>query len=359
MAAASSAALVPSRARSRCPAGPCRPAAKITLAGLLPGYRGMGLASELVRRQLPDLRARGEPVAILTAAQSGVPGRLGFGIATMAMAARLTPVGPAGGSGVPGRGVRLVGADQARLLLPGIFDAHRRQQPGQVSRPPEFWAGWFDDDPLLRIAGGGRFTVVSAPEGSAPDGYLTYRLAPGPLREQPVRELVIEDLITITDPARRALWQFCCGFSQAAEVSAWNLPADEPLAWLVPPAQRPAITGLRPFLRLRLLDVAAALAARCYRQDGDLVLEISDPVLASQDQRYLLQGGPAGAQCRRTTRSAGLALPAAELAAAYLGQASLAALARAGRVAELAAGALRRADAMFGWQQAPWTVTDW
>ena len=147
------------------------------------------------------------------------------------------------------------------------------------------------DEPLLRISRRRALhRGVRAKAGRAPDGYLTYRLAPGPLREQPVRELVIEDLITIERPGPARAWQFCCGFSQAAEVTAWNLPADEPLAWLVPESQRPAITGLRPFLRLRLLDVAAALAARCYRRAGDLVLEISDPVLAGKDRRYLLRG---------------------------------------------------------------------
>jgi predicted acetyltransferase len=355
------------------PGGAVLPAAKITLTGLLPGYRGTGAASELMRLQLPDLRARGEAAAILTTAQSGVPGRHGFGVATTALAARLIP-GPAAmptparapaaplapaAALAPGRGVRLIGADEARLLLPAIFDAHRRRQPGQVSRPPGFWASWFDDDPLLRTAGGGRFAVVSADGDSAPDGYLTYRLIPGPLRQQPVRELVIEDLITVTDQARRALWRFCCGFDQAALVSAWNLPADEPLAWIVPEPQRPDVTGLRPFLRLRLLDVAAALAARSYASAGNLVLQISDPVLAGHDQRYLLQGGPDGAECGVTTRGAELALAVGELASAYLGQTAFTALATAGRVTELAAGALRRADAMFGWHPAPWTVTDW
>src|SRR5947199_9154804 len=70
------------------------PAAKVSLTGLLPGHRHRGLASGLMRRQLEDLHATGEPVAVLTTAQAGVPGRHGFGPATKAMAIELTPAGP-------------------------------------------------------------------------------------------------------------------------------------------------------------------------------------------------------------------------------------------------------------------------
>ncbi len=117
------------------PGGATRPAAKITLTGLLPGYRGAGAASELMRRQLPDLRSCGEPLAILTTSQSGVPGRHGFGTATTAMAAQLSPGHPGRLPRAPDRHVRLIGGDEARPLLPDLFDAHRRLQPGQVSQP--------------------------------------------------------------------------------------------------------------------------------------------------------------------------------------------------------------------------------
>lgn len=341
------------------PGGAVVPAAKITLTGLLPGYRGSGAASALMRRQLPDLRSRGEPLAILTTSQSGVPGRHGFGTAAVAMAAQLGTTAPGQLPPAPGRRVRLIGEEEARPLLPGLFDAHRLNQPGQVSRPGAFWASWFLDEPLLRTAGSERFIAVSERADGTADGYLTYRLVPGPLREQPVRELVLEDLITIDDRARRTLWLFCCGFSQASKVTAWNLPPDEPLAWLVPESARPAITGLRPFLRLRLLDVPAALAARRYPVTGTITMTVSDPVLAGNDGQFLLDGGPGGAACRAVDGDPELALSVGDLAAAYLGQTAFSALARAGRAAELAPGALGRADAMFACRPAPWTVTDW
>ncbi len=360
------------------PGGAVLTAAKITLTGLLPGYRGTGTGSALMRYQLADLRARGEPLAILTTAQSGVPGRHGFGIADLAMGAQWrpaaqrrpavprrpaapAPLAPAPDMEVLAAGptVRLVGEDEARRILPGLFDDHRRGQPGQVSRPQGFWASWFADQPMLRTGGGERFIVLAEDGDGTPGGYLTYRLGSGPLREQPVSELIIEDLITVTDAARRALLEFCCGFDQAALVSAWNLPADEPLAWLIPDSRSLRITALRPFLRLRLVDIATALAARRYAVTGSIVLDVTDPVLAAGADRYLLCGGPDGAECVPADRTAELAVPVAELAAAYLGGITFTALARAGRVTELVPGAVNRADMMFGWRPAPWTVTDW
>jgi predicted acetyltransferase len=48
-----------------------------------------------------------------------------------------------------------------------------------------------------------------------------------------------------------------------------------------------------------------------------------------------------------------------ELGAAYLGGVSFRQLQRAGRVEERTKGALARADAMFGWDPAPWSPYDY
>jgi predicted acetyltransferase len=325
------------------------PAAKITLTGLLPTHRRRGLASALMVRQLHDLAASGMPLAVLTSAESNVPGRHGFGVASRAMAAEVT-IGPVSAtlSGV----VDLVPPSVARDLLPALFERHRLGQVGQVSRSGAFWDSWFADAPLLRASPGPRFVAVT--DG----GYLTYRLGYGPLRERPVESLLVEDLIAVTDAARRALWAFCLGFAQAAKVAAANLPVDEPAAWLVPDPRDLRTTGVRPFLRLRIVDVAVALAARRYRHTDEVVLDVWDGVLDRNNGRFRLCGGPDVASCEPTSRPPDLALPVGDLAAVYLGDTDFTTLARAGRVhADVAR--IARADAMFGWRPAPWTVTDW
>jgi predicted acetyltransferase len=336
------------------------PAAKITLTGLLPTHRGLGFASAFMRRQLHDLRKRGEPLAVLTTSQSGVPARHGFSPATKAMAVEVTPGRrPSTAQPTSAHRLRLLDRAEAERTLPDVYGRHRRMQVGQVSRSPDFWQGWFLDRPLVRIGPSERFIVVAEHATGAREGYLTYRLAYGPLREQPVRELIVEDLVTLTDAARWTLWAYCLGFDQADRIAAWNLPVDEPLRWSTLDMRSLRVTGLRGFLQLRLVDVAAALAARSYAVADTLVLEVADPVLPVNAGRYRLRGDPDGGSCVATEEPADLSLSVSELSATYLGAVDVTTLARAGRVAEHTAGSVGRADMMFAWRPGPWTVTDW
>lgn len=342
------------------PGGAPVPAAKITLTGLLPGYRRRGLASAFMRRQLNDLRQRREPLAVLTTSQSGVPGRHGFSPATRAMSVQITPRQRVSElDGPVSTPLRLIDRAEAERVLPAVYDQHRRAQPGQVSRPPRFWHSWFLDRSLVRIGPSERFIVVGEDDTGEHPCYLTYRLAYGPLREQPIRELVVEDMVAVTDEARRALWAYCLDFDQAALVSAWNVPVDEPLTWMLSDSRAVRVTGVRDFLWLRVVDVAAALAARSYPLQGALVLDVADPVVAANAGRYLLRAAPDGAACVPTNEPADLSLSVSELGAAYLGGVDVTTLARAGRVIEHAGGALARADMMFASRPGPWTVTDW
>jgi predicted acetyltransferase len=104
--------------------------------------------------------------------------------------------------------------------------------------------------------------------------------------------------------------------------------------------------------------VAAALAARRYGTDDRLVLEVTDPFRPANDGRYLVHGGPDGADAARTDAPPDLTLGVADLGALVLGGVAATSLARADRVGERTLGALRRADAFFASGPAPWCGTD-
>jgi predicted acetyltransferase len=334
------------------------PAAKINLTGLLPTHRRAGIASELMRRQLANLQARGEPVAVLTTSQSGVPSAHGFSPATESMAVALQPRrGVPRTAEAPTYRLRIVRSEEARRLIPALYDEHRLRQVGQVSRRPEFWSEWFEDLPLVRIGPSARFAVVAERAGQ-PVGYLTYRLSYGALRENPVDTLFVEDLIA-AGGARRELWRYCMSFEQAAEVKAWNVPVDDPLRWMPGTSRVARTTALRPFLYLRLIDVRRALVARSYAGEGSVVLEVKDDVLPSNTARYRLQADSTGTACEPTERPADIQLGINELAAVYLGAVQFSTLARAGLVTVLSEQALALADALFSVTPRPWTVTDW
>jgi predicted acetyltransferase len=339
------------------PGGTAVPAARITLAGVLPTHRRQGVSTELNRRQLRWLHDRGEPLAVFTTTGPGFYRRVGYSPATQAAEVEIATAPDSLDTAMAQPGaVRVVADEERDRLLPGIFERHRRRQPGQISRPASFWPAWFhDDDRYRKGEPGDRFAAV-ADEGQ---GYLTYRLRPGDQRDQPVSTLVIEDLVAVTDEARASLWAFCLEYAQAPKVVAHNLPVDEPLTWMLADPRRLRFTRVREFLWLRLVDLQAALTARVYGTSGSLALEVADPTLPENAGRFLLEADGNAARCTRAEEEPELQLDVADLAAAYLGGASFATLARAGRVRQRSPGAVARADALFASRPAPWTVSDW
>jgi predicted acetyltransferase len=103
-------------------------------------------------------------------------------------------------------------------------------------------------------------------------------------------------------------------------------------------------------LWVRLVDVGAALAARSYGGDGEIVVEVADAFCAWNQGRWRV--GVGGVE--RTDAEADLRCDVDALGSVYLGGFTWSQLARALRVEELRAGGLERADALFRTDRAPW-----
>jgi predicted acetyltransferase len=336
------------------------PVARTMLTGVLPTHRRRGVMRGLMEAQIRDAREHGELLLAGTTPVPGIVGRFDYIAATQAMAIEFAPDVRlwAGARELPGR-VQMIDPADVGTILPTVFDAHRLDQPGQILRRPEFWQLWRKDRQVFRTAASDRFAVAYVDDTGRAEGYLTYRLTTGVLRETPIETLVIEDLITVTETARHALWSYLIGFEQARLVTGTNLPMDEPLGWLLSDRRQLRVTGVRDFLVLRIADVPRALAARGYHGHDTLVLHVSDPLLSENNGRFVLHSGPDGSSCEPTALPSDIELPVAALAAGYLGGFTFDALARSGLARERTPGALNRADAMFASRPYPWTVTDW
>jgi predicted acetyltransferase len=334
--------------------------ARITLAAVLPTHRRRGLATELFAWQLRDLRARGEPLAVFTTSGPGIYRRVGYGLATFAQEVEIDTAHARLAVPASTGSVRLLAEEEMPEALPPIFERHRLTQPGQISRTARFWRFWLlDREHYRKGEPGDRIAAVFEDVEREAQGYVTYRLRPGPPRDQPVETLVVEDLVAVTEPARRELWRYCVGFEQARSLLAHNLPVDEPLMFMLDDPRRLHATRLREFVWLRIVDVPAALEARRYTSSGSVVLDVADSVCCENAARFRLDVQEGVAECRRTHDPAEVALDVADLASVYLGGVSVSRLARAGPVEELAPHALRRMDALFASWPAPWTVSDW
>jgi predicted acetyltransferase len=331
------------------------PAAHVTLVGVAPTHRRRGLLNRMMRRQLDEIAAAGrEPVAVLWASETKIYPRFGYGMAAQRLRAdimtrevTLTAAPPPVAEGR----LRIVRPADAIADLATVYEQLRADRTGWSSRDDRWWRFVLSDLPSQRDGGTALLGVVhDTPHG--PTGYALWRTESrwdehGPDGAVRVREVAAADPV-----AYAALWRFLLGIDLTRTASARFLAVDEPLQHLV---DEPRRLGLRvqDGLWIRIADLPAALAARRYVTDVDVVLDVTDALLPGNTGRWRLTGGPAGAVCERTTAGADLACTALELGAVYLGGTALTTLAAAGRVRELTPGALHRASAAFGWHRQP------
>ncbi|HWE64805.1 MAG TPA: GNAT family N-acetyltransferase [Chloroflexota bacterium] len=337
------------------------PVAGVTWVSVLPTYRRHGILRAMMGKLLDDAVAHGEAASILYSSESLIYGRFGFGIATSGANLQIDTRHAQFAIAPPEDGrVIMLDADRAVRVLPAVYDRARRRIVGAIARSESWWKAVLSDPERYR--GGAEwssrfFLAYESPEGTV-EGYVTYRVKRQWEQGMPAHTARISDLITLTPEARAALWRTCLSLDLVSTVETFMSPVDEPLRWMLADPRRLRVTNLLDALWLRILDVPAALSARRYATEDALVVDVTDAFRPEVAGRYRIEGSPHGAQCRPTTSEADLHLSIADLGAVYLGGVAFSTLAQAGRVQELAPGALSRADAMFACQPAPWATTD-
>ena len=334
------------------------PVGGLTAISVLPTYRRRGILRAIMNRHFEDVAQRGEPISVLIAAEATIYGRFGYGMATMSAEMEIdireaAVRRPPGGSGR----LRLLDRDERSPVVRPFYDRYRRTQPGELSRI-DWWWEIFAGDPEWRHQGESkRQDVVYESAPGQVDGWVSYRIKDRWDHFIPGNLVKVQHLFASTPEATAALWSYCLDLDLAGTVQLHARPVDEPLRWYLENPRLLRTTDLADHLWLRVLDLPAALKARRYGTEGELVLEVTDTVRPDNQGRWLLDAGPDGASCQHTRRRPDLALDVSELGAAYLGGTRLASLGRTGRIDERTPGALLRADAMFGSDPPPWTTT--
>jgi predicted acetyltransferase len=97
----------------------------------------------------------------------------------------------------------------------------------------------------------------------------------------------------------------------------------------------------------RLVDVPAALQARTYAAELDVVIAVSDPLLPHNDSAFRVQAWLDGANVSATRRRADVNLTVRDLGAIYLGGTSLSSLHAAGLIEERRTGTVAAITAAF------------
>jgi predicted acetyltransferase len=325
------------------------PSAHVTMVSVEATHRRRGLLNRMMAQLFADARRLGEPVAHLWASEGRIYQRYGYGLAATRLALDVEhEVRLREPFADPDGRLRSIGLDDADPELRKVYDQVRSDRPGMSSRDDAWWKRTLGDPPSWR-RGATRRHVVVHETADGVDGYALWRVKDGS-GDRPV--VLIRELLATNPTAYRSLWQFLFSVDLTRSVEyPWAAP-DEPLLYLVDEPRRLG-SRLADGLWLRILDVPAALGARRYAAPVDVVLRVTDPLVPDNTGDWHLTGGPDSAECRRATRPADLDCDLGALGAAYLGGASLATLAAAGRVRELVPGTLAPASTAFGWYRAP------
>ena len=326
----------------------------LTLVGVLPTHRRRGIAAELMRAMLDDARERGELLSVLYASEGGIYGRYGYGLGTIGLTIRIETARSAFVLGYASSGqIRLAERERATKEILAVHEATRPELPGMVH---------LDERRLAYVVGHEhgadkeRPTFFALREGPlGVDGYAIYKVAHDWPENTPNTALHVRDLVAANPGAYADLWRFVLDVDLVTYVEASNRPSDEPLLYLLREPRR-LRARISDNLLVRLVDIPGALAARRYAAAGRLVLEVADQFCAWNGGRYVLEAAEdGGAVVEPSSQPAEIACTASDLGATYLGGTTFRELHRAGRVDERVEGSLARADAMFGWDPAPWS----
>jgi predicted acetyltransferase len=332
---------------------PVLPMAGVSSVGVHPTHRRQGLLTKMMVEMLADARSRGEPLAGLIASEAPIYGRFGFGHATDMAELSIDSRASAFAVEAPSLDLRLIDADEAAKVLPELYDRQRRGRAGEPSRRAPRWAEILADRPRSRGGAGAVFRAA------CDEGYVAYRAHEAMvLRGERVR-VVIEELRGTTPAVEAGLWRFVLDIDLVGEVVARRRPTDEPLRFRLADPRQLRTVSVDDRLYVRVLDVPTALAGRGYQIEGRIVLEIVAEADDPAAGRFVLDAGPEGASCTlaKDADAPEIRLGLRELGSMYMGGVAASSLAAAGRLEELAPGALKRADLLFTTRPAPLTGT--
>lgn len=335
-------------------------ASGVTAVGVLPTHRRRGLLREMMTRQLLGARDQGLPMAILWASEGAIYSRFGFGPAARSWRvalehprAQLVPL-PTSGS------LRMVGRDEALQRFPPLHDHLLQSRPGTIGRDQRAWEmSLSEDDPHLPRDEARLFLLVHQGDGGD-DGYLVYRIRQAWSALGARSTLLISEMVANAPGAAADMWRYCLEVDLVHRVEASGRglrPLDDPILWLAKDPQALEL-GLGTTIWARIIDVSEVLSARRYQRDGDLTIEVSDPVEHLAEGRFRLHVANGVGECRKTESSPDLILGVSELSSACLGQRCLADLAAAGRLSMGDPAAARRADDLLAWDPPPWCFED-
>src|SRR5450759_3270980 len=194
----------------------------ITDVGVASSHRRRGLLTAMMRRDLAAAGERGEPVAILIAAEAAIYGRYGFGCAADWGVWCLDPRRAEFSTSLaePAEvGLEPLSAAALATVGPAVYERYRREQPGAIVRNERWWTIALDLVEQPRPVRRQQIVLARSPAGE-PVGYLRYHVDMRWEDNSPAGTLVVDELLATTPAAYARLWRYCCEVDLVTEVRA-------------------------------------------------------------------------------------------------------------------------------------------
>lgn len=327
------------------------PAGHVTFVSVAATARRRGVLTRFMRQQLSDVRAAGEPIACLWASEGRIYPRFGYGSA----ARRLSFTADT-------RELRLQGAEPGGRLREGtpaelrdalvkVYDEAWMEQPGWSERSTRHWDFRLADPKAWRRGAAPLRAVIHEGDHGV-DGYALFYATSKWDEAGPAGEVRVVEQVATAPDGYAALWRFLLTLDLTRSTTIWACSVDEPIQFMVNEPRRLA-ARVTDGLWVRIVDLPAALSARRYAADVDLVVDVNDDLLGANRGRWRITGSTRAAACTRTDDAADLWCDIRALGAAYLGGTPLTALVAGGLVRELRPGALAAATSAFRWYRSP------
>lgn len=302
----------------------------INTIGVLPSHRRRGLLKAMMARQLDRAREAGLPLATLTASEATIYGRFGFAPANDGCETAIDTRRFAFSETTPMPGGRVEFVAPA-FLAPhwqSLVEAHQLAHRGAVGHAyvhRVIDTGAWDED----AAGPSRKlrAAVHFDEDGTPDGFATFEHRGWEIKPYTV---VVHKVCAARRDVEWALWRALAEMDLVERLTYELAPAGDPMRLALRDPRAIDVKASGDWAWLRILDLPAAVAGRGFEADGEVSLEVSDPMGYCSGAWTIRADGGRGS-CAPSDKPE-VRLGAAELAAIWHGGTSAVSLAAAGRV---------------------------
>ena len=318
------------------PGGAGVPMGALTWVSTATTHRRQGLLTKLMARTLADVDRREEPVAMLVASEGSIYERFGFGIATQVRAtwidrrsAQIRPeFQPARGS------VWFVTGEDALHHITRVWSKFHRLRSGEVDRDAAWHQFVFDSGATAQGSYSPLFYVAHR------DGYASYRIEEQWNDGRPAHNMRVTEFVANTSDAHAAMWHTLLSVDLVGPISSREMPVDDPLPYLLTNPRALQTTMLNDGIWVNVRDFAASFSARRYGTTDRFVVEVDG-------ERWLLDGSPDEANCKKVRTRPDLVTDHASIGALLLGGVRPSALSAGRRLNARNSEVLTRADAFF------------